>query len=450
MLLEFSIQNFKSFRDKTVFSMEPKQTQKELEYSIHKQRLGRRVYKALSASVIYGPNAAGKTTIIGALETLKNIIVRGNIRDSEIQNSPNISAYELAYIPNEQTSNNKPVEFCIKFFAQNILFEYSLSMDIGEFLELDYPRKIVFESLQVNNRIIYERKYDNITIGDISEIKQSGQLSDVFIENETAAKAFIQETASDELLLANGFKQLISSDLYTIIANWFTKQLLVVFHGDKVRVTRRNSNAQENSILIEEELEEAAKLFGISSNGICFADIKGEGKARLYSYFEKTKEDENDSIRLIPADEYESYGTIRFVNLFPIITGILKKGGVLAIDEFDASIHPMALMNIISIFHNNEINTKGAQLIFNTHNPIFLNSAVFRKDEIKFIERDPQGYSSCYSLADFYNNNSKYSRKPEDYMKNYFINRYGAIQDIDFSPLFERIMKADDTDEIAK
>ena len=57
-------------------------------------------------------------------------------------------------------------------------------------------------------------------------------------------------------------------------------------------------------------------------------------------------------------------------------------------DEFDASLHPMALMSIVGAFHNDEINKKGAQLIFNTHNPIFLNKNIFRRDEIKFVDRD--------------------------------------------------------------
>jgi AAA15 family ATPase/GTPase len=52
----------------------------------------------------------------------------------------------------------------------------------------------------------------------------------------------------------------------------------------------------------------------------------------------------------------------------------LQRGGILVVDEFDASIHPMALMNIITLFHNDELNTHKAQLVFNTHNPIFLNS----------------------------------------------------------------------------
>ena len=105
------------------------------------------------------------------------------------------------------------------------------------------------------------------------------------------------------------------------------------------------------------------------------------------------------------------------------------------VDELDASIHPMAIMNIINIFHNDEINKKGAQLIFNTHNPIFLNNSLLRRDEIKFVEKEENG-SIQYSLADFGTNGVGGVRNTEDYLKNYFVNKYGAIKDIDFSEIF--------------
>ncbi len=142
---------------------------------------------------------------------------------------------------------------------------------------------------------------------------------------------------------------------------------------------------------------------------------------------------------LIPAELFESYGTVRFVNMFPMVAGALVNGGILIADEFDASIHPMALMNIINIFHNDEVNVNHAQLVFNTHNPIFLNANLFRRDEIKFVDRDDESHcSSLYSLADFK------SSSRNDYMKNYFVDRYGAIKDIDFTPVFEDLLTKKD------
>ena len=138
---------------------------------------------------------------------------------------------------------------------------------------------------------------------------------------------------------------------------------------------------------------------------------------------------------------FESYGTIRFINEFPLIADALANGGTLVIDEFDASIHPIALMSIINVFHNDEINTKHAQLIFNTHNPIFLDHTIFRRDEIKFVEYDTEKQTSVsYSLSDFNTSETSGTRKNSDYMKNYFINRYGAITNVDFSSVFEDFM----------
>lgn len=94
------------------------------------------------------------------------------------------------------------------------------------------------------------------------------------------------------------------------------------------------------------------------------------------------------------------------------------------------------------VFHNDDVNIHHAQLIFNTHNPIFLNSNLFRRDEIKFVERDDDNHhSSLYALSDFGTTGDKGVRKHEDYMSKYFISQYGAIKDIDFTPIFEEILE---------
>lgn len=120
--------------------------------------------------------------------------------------------------------------------------------------------------------------------------------------------------------------------------------------------------------------------------------------------------------------------------MFPLIVEALKNGNVLVLDEFDANIHPIALMSIISLFHDDDIKKKHAQLIFNTHNSIFLNSNLFRRDETTY-------FSVHYALSDFKTSGSKGGRKAEDYMKHYFLGRYGAMNDIDFYPLFEDVLK---------
>ena len=83
MLLEFRMSNYKSFKDETVFSLIPAPKQKGLDYSILHATVGRKAYKGLCSAVIYGPNAAGKTNIIGAMDSFKTIVLRGNIRNDD-------------------------------------------------------------------------------------------------------------------------------------------------------------------------------------------------------------------------------------------------------------------------------------------------------------------------------------------------------------------------------
>ena len=91
MLLEFRAANYKSFKDELIFSLIPAPKQKGLDYSILQEKIGRNIYKGLCSAVIYGSNASGKTNIIGAMDTFKNIVLRGNTRNDE-KGSPNAAA----------------------------------------------------------------------------------------------------------------------------------------------------------------------------------------------------------------------------------------------------------------------------------------------------------------------------------------------------------------------
>ena len=175
--------------------------------------------------------------------------------------------------------------------------------------------------------------------------------------------------------------------------------------------------------------EQAAKEF-IEKHTYDLSTKTGDYSKDLYSIITLP----NGEKKAIKSVIFESYGTNRFMNLFPILNLNIKKGGTLIIDEYDASIHPMAIINIINIFHNDEINTKNAQLIFNTYNPIFLRDTVFRRDEIKFTERNDGDYSILYSLSEFKGIDK--SRKARDYSENYFIGMYGAVKDINFTSIF--------------
>lgn len=189
----------------------------------------------------------------------------------------------------------------------------------------------------------------------------------------------------EELFLTNGFKLIFSQSLVKIITDWFTNKFMVIYHADSLQLIKRFADPQKKTIYVEKTTDKAAKLFCINSNTLGY------------------------------------------------------------VVEDDASIHPMALMSIINIFHNDDINIHHAQLIFNTHNPIFLNANLFRRDEIKFVERvEDTHYSTLYALSDFGTTRENGVRKHEDYMKNYFVSQYGAIKNIDFTQIFEDLLANED------
>lgn len=442
MLLEFRATNYKSFRDELIFSLTPAPKQKGLDYSVLAAQAGTKTYKGLCSAVIYGANASGKTNIIGAMDAFKMIVLRGNIRNDDDSSSPNAAASALELIPNNSDQYSSPVKFAIKFIERNLLIEYAFAADLGRFLEVDYARKILSETLRVNEKSIFSRD-SGLEIGPLSVIED--YLVDAYRQNARSAISLAKGSLNDqELFLMNGFKTMFSSELTSLIAHWLDSKFMVIYRADAMRLTQKFSGLKKNSVYVEKTLNEAARCFGINSNALGYV-IKGDGsEAKLCSLFDRPGKGV-----AVPAEVFESYGTMRFVNMFPLVVYALLSGGTLIVDEFDASIHPMALMSIINIFHNDDINIHNAQLIFNTHNPIFLNANLFRRDEIKFVERDDNTrWSTHYSLSDFGTKGKTGVRKNGDYMKNYFIDRYGAIKDVDFTPIFEGLLEGSGRDEV--
>ncbi len=426
MLLEFKMKNFKSFKEELDFKMIPTQI-KDLEYSLICKKNKGKTIKALSSAVIYGPNSAGKTNIISGMDVLRNIILSGNIKNKDSITTLDTAVDKLELIPNIESEKDEPVSFYIKFFTQGIMVEFKLVILLGGFLDLNYDRKIINEELYVNNVMVYKRD-ENLTIGKIDTI------SEFLIENfskDTAEKISKTNLDDKELFLNGMFKSLYSKKIFEIVYLWFNDKFKILYHSDMIHFSPIvSSDNSEKKYYIDESLNKAVIDFGLTSKQIAYpinSDKESVGPLSMIDF--------KGGKAILPAKFFESFGTIRFLDIFPMILMTIKNGYTLVVDELDASIHPMAIMNIINLFHNDEVNTKGAQLIFNTHNPIFLNNALLRRDEIKFVEREEMG-SIHYSLSDFGTNGKKGVRNTEDYIKNYFINKYGAIRDIDFSSIF--------------
>ena len=123
----------------------------------------------------------------------------------------------------------------------------------------------------------------------------------------------------------------------------------------------------------------------------------------------------------------ESSGTKKLFGLLPFIAKSLRCGTTLVIDELDANIHPVLLKYVIMLFNDMNINKKGAQLIFTSHDLSIMNNEMFRRDEIWFVAKGNAQNSKLYSLVEFKNGKGESVRKDAKYDKQYLEGKYGAI-----------------------
>ena len=119
----------------------------------------------------------------------------------------------------------------------------------------------------------------------------------------------------------------------------------------------------------------------------------------------------------------ESHGTQSFIKMFPILTLALAQGGVCIIDEFDASIHPLVLPEMIRWFYDDEgRNQSGAQLWFTCHSVSLLDNLT--KEEVIICEKDRKGRTLTYSLMDVK------VRRDENLYRKYLSGAYGGVPQI--------------------
>jgi AAA15 family ATPase/GTPase len=420
---------------------------KDLEYSLLKKDVGAKEYKALPSAVIYGANASGKTNIIEAMADFKKIILSANILDNSLVNLFSRDDGNLALVPNINSSNEDPTTFEIKFIVydkkskENFLFHYLLSLQLGCFAQSDFKRKIVLEQLNINDRELFKRENETINF-NLNNVKKFTTIS--LNENESGKiiKRLTDNLVPTDLFLMTGFKIMYDSYLVSIFEKWFANDFDIVCASDKVKVSPllQEEEKKDSTMVGNKIIDKILKELGIGSQ----MGHRFNNQTKRYELMSliKTK---NLATIAIPSERFESLGTIRLSHLVVILHHGIINGKTLVMDEFDASIHPMIIMNIINLFHNDEINKNGAQLIFNTHNPIFLNNTLFRRDEIKFVDYlQDKKTSELYCLSDFGTNSDQSVRSTTDYMKNYFINRYGAIKEIDLSQIFKKEEMKDD------
>lgn len=122
----------------------------------------------------------------------------------------------------------------------------------------------------------------------------------------------------------------------------------------------------------------------------------------------------------------ESDGTKKMIAALPVILLALQEGRLVIIDELDAKLHPKLLRYVISLFKNKNVNKKGAQLLFTSHDMTTMKNTVFRRDEIWFAAENERHESEIYSLYEIRRENNERVNSTAAYDKQYLEGRYGA------------------------
>lgn len=399
MILEFSVKNFLSFKEKVTFSMIAN-SNKELNDNY--VEIGGN--KVLKSAAIYGANASGKSNLFKIL-TLVVLMLRSS-------NSFDVNA-KLPLVPFkfDKDSVNKPSEFEIKFILDETRYVYGFIADkdkiYDEYLYY-YPNgreTKIFDRTNINE-YSYTQKDEKI----LREIEAKNTQNKFFLA--TATNWNFDKTKAAYDFLTNGIG---------------TCNNLEILKNMAYKMYETNPDYLKDFAI--DFLQKAD--FNIEDYQISQIDVPGEFLTAIPEFIAKTLPDKPKAYQVLfkhkNSDNYlsideESLGTQMIFAFIPFLADSLKNKKVLIIDELDKSLHPFLVQYIVEIFNDAEINKNGSQLIFNTHDTNLLDLNILRRDQIWFTEKNSEtGESDLYSLSDFS------VRKQENVEKGYMLGRYGAV-----------------------
>ena len=437
MLLNFKMKNFKSFYNTTELNMFADNNKREYQDRLINVKKGRLKKNVLPAMVIYGANASGKTTLITAIDTLREIVINGTIKKQI--NNEDINKLEIAAFIHDVNKMREPIEFEITFKNDLNIYNYILKLRVMNPL-IGKDRSIIYEALNIitysdfgtsvkeNKLNLFERTEKKVVLNNSEEVLEIyGKNKNYLSELSNIEKSINENLDKETLFLTSSFKTIINLKIADDILNWFQKKLITVVNFDIKKINIKINNADDGNFLFRNKsLDKLVELADFGPQKIVYMKDENEGKFVLRSMYEPEGLKGKGGI-IINSKDIESKGTTKLIDFWMKFIESFNKGGIFIIDELDSSIHPELIGGIIDLFNNRDINKNNAQLIFNTHNPLFLQKRFFRRDQILFIEKDKDSYiSNVYKLSDFDVKNEN------NYMKKYFEGQFGALPFIDF------------------
>ena len=418
MLIQFNFKNFKSFRDEAILDLS---AAKMTEFSDRVVSEGNE--KILPMAAIYGANASGKSNIYNAFEYMADYVIESfkygdeEEKYEEYRPTPFLfdgisgnaeSSFEIYFtISGDKTEKTYNYGFCVDRHGVTEEWLNSKAKTARKFKSVFY-RSVEENTLDLsglpkssreNIQVALEKQVLIVSLGAKLKVNKCKDIRDWFLANEFA-------------------------DFGDPFTNFFLSRRLPKGFVD-------DDSVQKKVIEYFASFDEHIKDFEIER-----VPHDTETKEEIYKISALHKKIDSDEFAAIPLG-MESAGTLKMFALYPELQDVLEKGSVFFIDELNARLHPLLVRNFLLTFLNPEINTNHAQLIFTTHDTWQLSNQLLRRDEVWFTEKDGQGISKLYSLADFVDESGARIRKDESYEKNYLIGKYGAIPTLKSIDIFK-------------
>lgn len=411
MLLDFRIQNFRSFRDPATLSFVAG-TDSSLRSTHCLVTDLRSAPWVTRGAAVYGANASGKSNLIFALVTMSHM-VRHSTAMTEAQFAESYTPFLL-----DKHTAAEPTEFEVNLLLSGVRYEYGFSYD---------GQRIRSEWLTVYRTGKGQKWFDREWDSERGE-ELWGSFSTHFAgPRETWRKA----TRPQALFLTTAAQ--LNSELLKPLFSWFSEGLVVV-----------NSLGMLGLGVTLQRLDEAGfkerALDVLRAADIHIADIKIERKPghQLNFSFEAGKPptvmthqgeiphitfghlvDGGDTVYF--DQRFESLGTQMLFGCIGPVLDALENGKLLVLDDVDSSLHPMVTRFIVGLFHDPTMSKGDAQLWITTHDTSLLNTDVLRRDQYWFVDKEAQQASVLVPLTDFS------PRKNEALERAYMRGRYGGL-----------------------
>ncbi len=433
MLIQFSVKNYRTFKEKASLSLiasnydkETREAENVIVHSPFNLRL-------LKSAVVYGANASGKSKLVEAFGFMKHFVSVSS-KDRQKGDDIEVEAFKL----NSKTEH-EPSEFEVVFVHNDTMYRYGFEVDTEHV---------------VSEWLYYRKKAKEVEL-----FYRDHQNFDTHERNFSKGKVIIKgELVRDNALLLSVAAQ-FNDKICIDVLEWFSglKTLSGLSESGFTGFTLDKTDYPDQKRKILDLLKAAdmgirdLQLQKLDPDELPHDLPKELRESILRKINEEKKEIVSDVLTAhqkvngkgkVVGDVYfslkdaESSGTQKFFALTGPILDVLENGHILVVDELDSRLHPNLVCKIVSLFNSAELNKNNAQLIFNTHDTNLLNSGLFRRDQVWFTEKNKLGEASLYSLADFKSNEVK---KTEPFEENYIRGKYGAVPFLGF---FDELIKS--------